>query len=360
MEKNWLIRTQQHKILGPVSKEKIIELVQKKSLSPEDEICPGNGFWFFLREKELLNQHLMGDIPPHFNPVSEAPSRVSGHDDDWIESFLKQMENGKTPARQAPVNSPAADVTLVKNLNDFKDALNEAKTEDSFADKLPEASDLEYPDLSNTKDPTMPSIPTISVAAFREQSKETPADDGVDDPSFAKLPEASDLEYPDFAKEEVPAPKEEILPPPMEFGLEENSVLPKEVKKPIPLPPKNGIKKPMPKPIVSEAVASDLPLKAETKSVDKSGQKPSIDPMVLLHISQTASRPAVKTKRNDHYLVIAFVLILAVIGFLFYQYKAMVKKTIAAKSVQKTVREVPPTSPSEENVAPVSIPVDEK
>jgi hypothetical protein len=72
MEKNWLIRTKSNHILGPVSKEKVIELYNNGSIKAEDEICSGNGYWFYIRETELVERFLTGTEVQTFNPMSEA------------------------------------------------------------------------------------------------------------------------------------------------------------------------------------------------------------------------------------------------------------------------------------------------
>ncbi len=72
MGKNWLIRTKSNHILGPISKEKVIELYQNGSIKADDEICSGNGYWFFIREIDLVNKYLLGSVPQSFNPISEA------------------------------------------------------------------------------------------------------------------------------------------------------------------------------------------------------------------------------------------------------------------------------------------------
>jgi len=72
MGKNWLIRTKSNHILGPISKEKVIELYQNGSIKADDEICSGNGYWFFIREIDLVNKYLLGSLPQSFNPISEA------------------------------------------------------------------------------------------------------------------------------------------------------------------------------------------------------------------------------------------------------------------------------------------------
>ncbi len=72
MGKNWLIRTKSNHILGPVSKDKVLELYKNGSIKQDDEICSGNGYWFFIRESDLVDRYLLGDGQQSFNPISEA------------------------------------------------------------------------------------------------------------------------------------------------------------------------------------------------------------------------------------------------------------------------------------------------
>ena len=70
--KNWLIRTKTNFILGPISREKILELIESGSITDEDELCSGNGYWFYFREKNLVDRYLKENNIQSFNPVSEA------------------------------------------------------------------------------------------------------------------------------------------------------------------------------------------------------------------------------------------------------------------------------------------------
>jgi hypothetical protein len=72
MDKNWLIRTRSNHILGPISKEKVLELYNNGSIKSDDEVCSGNGYWFYLREDDLVQRFLLGDENQSFNPISEA------------------------------------------------------------------------------------------------------------------------------------------------------------------------------------------------------------------------------------------------------------------------------------------------
>ena len=387
MEKNWLIRTQTHKILGPVSKAKILELVQKRSLADEDEVCPGNGHWFFIREKELVEQYLFGDLPSRFNPVSEAPKNISGHDENWIDAFLKQMEGGKPASRKAPQNSPAADVTLVKNLNDIKKdlaQLDEIPDEDLSEDsiQIPDSSDLEYPDMGDIQ-VDAPQIETMSV------SSKKPSNEGVvvasnnevdDEEDIVKIPEDSDLEYPDMGMETVEE-SDEIIPPLVAATVEEPPKAPpvEEKRKGVPLPPKNSPKK---APIVKNLSVTSppsankvTPVKTEPvlemeleqpksqvqiqrndgKPVAALAQNKDIDPMLLLQLANGGQKSSsTTTKRNDHFLVIAFVVILGVIGFLFYQYKQMIKKTVNNKPLVVKEKVVQPLVTPQASIEPTT------
>ena len=74
MEKNWLIRTSQNQILGPISKERVIELIKKGNLTDDDEICSGNGYWFLIKEKNLVEKYIYGNHLQAFNSISSNPS----------------------------------------------------------------------------------------------------------------------------------------------------------------------------------------------------------------------------------------------------------------------------------------------
>ncbi len=118
-EKNWLIRTRAKQILGPVSKKKVIEFLEKGSLAAEDEITKGNGFWIFIKEKDMLEKYLYGDAPMEFNPVSEAKAVLAKNRQEGRTSF---MNNSKE-----------------HTLSD----------ENHKEEKLPDQGDLVYPDSSN-------------------------------------------------------------------------------------------------------------------------------------------------------------------------------------------------------------------
>jgi hypothetical protein len=80
MDKNWLIRTKSNHILGPVSKDKVLELYHNGSIKPDDEVCTGNGYWFFIREEELVARYLTGNTVQGFNPISEAKDVLTSKD----------------------------------------------------------------------------------------------------------------------------------------------------------------------------------------------------------------------------------------------------------------------------------------
>lgn len=97
MEKNWLIRTKNNHILGPVSKQKVKELLEKGSIKGDDEITSGNGYWFFIREKELVDKYIMGNTPQGFNPVSEALTVLAMTENSVLDTLVPSEEDLSYP-----------------------------------------------------------------------------------------------------------------------------------------------------------------------------------------------------------------------------------------------------------------------
>ncbi|HXH76363.1 MAG TPA: hypothetical protein VNJ08_15435 [Bacteriovoracaceae bacterium] len=133
MDKNWLIRTKSNHILGPVSKEKVQELYKNGSIKSDDEICSGNGYWFFLREEDIVAKHLLGDEPQGFNPVSEAK--------DVLTSTNK--ETSEAPAKD--------DITVVGGislamLNDHAASTVEIESPPELAEVAPDPIPEEHPE----------------------------------------------------------------------------------------------------------------------------------------------------------------------------------------------------------------------
>jgi hypothetical protein len=96
MDRNWLIRTKNNHILGPVSKSKIKELISNGSIKGDDEVCSGNGYWFFIKEKELVDKYIHGDITQDFNPVSECEPKSHTSSDPVLETEPNNVEESNT------------------------------------------------------------------------------------------------------------------------------------------------------------------------------------------------------------------------------------------------------------------------
>ncbi|MEA9355538.1 hypothetical protein SHI21_04980 [Bacteriovorax sp. PP10] len=149
MERNWLIRTAQNQILGPVAKQKLLEFIQKGALGMMDEVTSGNGYWFSLKEKELVEKYLHGDLPQGYNPISESRSVVSRKDN---------------PDKTTSINTAPANNNITQIIKLDLVGLNAA---------VPKADDLELPNLA----------PVKKAAPVLEDTK---------------LPNQDDLEFPDI------------------------------------------------------------------------------------------------------------------------------------------------------------------
>lgn len=133
MDKNWLIRTKSNHILGPISKEKVLELYHNGSIKPDDEVCSGNGYWFFIREEELVAKYLLGRNVQGFNPISEA----------------KDVLTNTAQSRMTEGNQSQDDITMVGGLN-----LSMLKEAPPVASPVPPAPEVISPVPGSTKPET--------------------------------------------------------------------------------------------------------------------------------------------------------------------------------------------------------------
>ena len=54
----WLIRTQNNVIAGPVPKHHVLELINNGRLGPQDEVCRAGAYWFYLHEEPEVFEQL--------------------------------------------------------------------------------------------------------------------------------------------------------------------------------------------------------------------------------------------------------------------------------------------------------------
>lgn len=60
----WLVRTAQNEIRGPVTHAEILQQIERGEIALQDEVCRADGYWFYLHEgTETLAQ--LGIAPPH-------------------------------------------------------------------------------------------------------------------------------------------------------------------------------------------------------------------------------------------------------------------------------------------------------
>jgi hypothetical protein len=196
--KDWLIRTKQKQILGPVSKEKLISFVEKGALGSEDEISSGNGYWFALKEKDLLDKYVLGDIPQSFDPISEAKT---------VLSIGQEKKEGTASLYPNPLKWE-------------KERRSENESEEiSFKDEdedaqVPEEDDLAYPDFGDipSEDERQTRVLELDRTLFKEKIPEDDhaalvdeldGDEDSSDMEFGNdwdgtLPDEKDLEFPDL------------------------------------------------------------------------------------------------------------------------------------------------------------------
>lgn len=377
MDRNWLIRTTQFQILGPISKEKILEFYKKGALGPDDEICSGNGYWFSIKEKDLVEKYLTGDIPQSFNPISEAPTVVAlkASMGDQTSSLNRAHPSKTTSPDQTLVLSTSilidqnglssqSDATAVVSLKD----LNASKESEKVPTKsdleypdivVPKKDDLEYPDLAAPKkeDLEYPSLtldldtptPTKSVggSSVKDQTAmkyNIPSAESLQAESSdpVHLPKDDDLAYPDMSS----SSKRDF-----KLDIKNDSGLTLELEERKPTVNEEATKTQFmttsPGSAKAVLVNNDIPAKKSEEPVAKVHVKPQEERKLLSERKKTVNKevqPSKKAqqirqneekpvapnlgKRNDTYFFFIIVLlILIILGVLFY-YQEILNKPL--------------------------------
>jgi len=309
-DKNWLIRTKSNQILGPISKDKLMEFLDKGALNADDEVSSGNGYWFWIKESDLVARYLRGDIPQTFNPISEAR--------DVITSSLTENKTAsisRIPSHQPKQNKEQQQAQ--KSLPDQNDL------------ELPDPMDLDLPDIAPTKSESAPPKKAKTPAASAAPVDPPGEGDNI------KYPDADELEFPDDGKAppvsvaepevgestdpmmvmpteiEVEGSVEEevniddVLEASQEFeDLEEDDMEVEEAEDTNPTLPKGPVKK------KAEGNPPKAPVPSKKVSSGKTGKRKS-------RIVQTPAR-------NDNYLrYLLVVLVLMIVGVLYYYFEIL-------------------------------------
>lgn len=299
--KNWLIRTKNKQILGPATKDKVIELIEKGSLSQDDQIACGNGYWIWVREKDLLEKYLYGDLPQTFNPISEAQDVLTAKSspDGVTASVLESPQK----AREKSIDADA----------------NHLPDQDDLA--YPDMGELEYPEIDGSLEieETDPFVERANQTAEIEVTKELPSvrDEFVDgftegeEENFL-YPAQEDLEYPEM--EEVEEEAEE------EMVVADDDVTDPNVHIPV------------------EASVADLLAEAESEQeLPQRMPKEETDTKKKVAKKKGKRRRKIIKERtgNDRYLIYIALFILMAIGVVIYYYKAVLNKPIPVIGMQE-------------------------
>lgn len=318
-DKNWLIRTHKNQILGPVSKQKIIEFLDGGALSKDDELSTGNGYWFWVRESDLVERYVRGDMPQTFNPISEAK--------DVITSSLTENKTAsisRIPSHQAKASTPNAAESLPPD-----DDL-ELPDPDEL---MPSSDDLELPDMGGISVSEV--VPTASISESKKKVDEPAPKDPPGEGDNIRYPDAEDLEFPELvanpkfpATEVSPKVEKTAKPAPLpesEIEEEEGLILVEEDEEPAieeaPIEVKPQVQPKKDRPQVQqdrtqeiEASPPKAPVHAKKKTDSKGTKKRT-------RVIQTPVR-------NDSYLKYLLIMIVLCIAAVLYYYFKLLKNPI--------------------------------
>ncbi len=319
-EKNWLIRTKKRQILGPVTKQKVIEFVQKGALSDDDEVTSGNGYWFSISEKNLLDKYVHGDLPQSFNPISEAPNVLtikeeSNHTSSLNPDTMPNEQERPGASKEEVATMPNADTS--SNEDDSGPSILPSDDDLGFPDmdepqeetKLPDNSELDYPDMVSAE--PIQAAPVVNIAKKLPASQVVVEELSQKSDEDAILPKGSDLEYPSI--------EEDISFKVATENSDEDSTqeIPPEIVQEIREPE-------------ADLQFSEVPVSEEAVPKKKVKKK-----------SKTKKNRKTPKKRNDAaYLVVFFTLVAIALSGVYYYYTKILNKELGQLDGLKFIRNV--------------------
>lgn len=316
-EKNWLIRTKNKQILGPATKQKIIELIEKGSLTGEDEVSSGNGYWFWIKETDLLDKYIYGDESQTFNPISEAESVLAVSGVRLPTSSATPAARPSSPPPSKPAPTPKSNESVFPDDEDLEypdmdlDLSHEDKTgEIDLGEMEDEVQSEDQEEQSAEDDVTRLDLSDLSgqIAAMKAETSDLSANDHEESDQKEELPEDTDLEYPDLDSNDG-----------------DESSAPPEVSA---VPPKK-------KPLFRKKVSQKPEFKDD--SGEGEGEKASAMPSPVKMTKQ----------RNDKYLFFILILAFFLIAIVFYYYRMVLNKPIPLVGISEahaqTIKPLPIT-----------------
>jgi hypothetical protein len=158
MKKEWLIRTKNNHILGPVSIKKVRELIENDSIKADDEISCGNGYWFYIREKELVEKYILSEKKQGFNPVTEAETVLAAPLKEEVEDIIIDENSGSAIPNNSDLEFPDLDSLTptqepIDELQDKEEILNELREKNSHEDESLSEEEISNNVLSIRKEP---------------------------------------------------------------------------------------------------------------------------------------------------------------------------------------------------------------
>lgn len=324
LERNWLIRTTQNQILGPISKAKLVEFIQKGALGLQDEVSSGNGYWFQVKEQELVEKYLFGDIPQSFNPMSEAKSVYSRKDNPNKTTSLNMAPANKVQEKkEEKVVLPSSDDLDFPDMTIVRTGV-EVNAEGA---RFPVSDDLEFPDLSLVAEMKFEPTQTIVLAKNDRpvplEEKIIISENKTDLPLIveesagpAHFPQDDDLAFPD-----MPSAHDETEDRTFEVQSQvEVATIPLEEKAPAKAP-------------IKILPVDERKILVQRKGKNKSGtEELRLEKNRVLKeqsLEKIKKTPDATAPRNDKYLYfILFFLVILLLVVFFYYYRFILNKPI--------------------------------
>lgn len=113
----WLVRTVANRLSGPMTQRELKAKIMAFEVGLQDEVCPSEGYWFFLHERPEVEKWLKIDVPKPARPTGNLDVTKGGWDQEDETATDTQMpapgasggsQMASSVKKTAPVTPPAS------------------------------------------------------------------------------------------------------------------------------------------------------------------------------------------------------------------------------------------------------------
>ncbi|MBL7716198.1 MAG: hypothetical protein JNL01_12105 [Bdellovibrionales bacterium] len=116
----WMVRTVSNRLSGPMPQKDLKVKILSHEIGLQDEICPSQGYWFFLHERMEVERWLKMDVPKPKPPAGSLDVTQGGgwaaEEETATDTEMPRRPAAPTAPAQAPQVTPQVEASKASSV----------------------------------------------------------------------------------------------------------------------------------------------------------------------------------------------------------------------------------------------------